>query len=127
VIDRDALDASGRRGELDRAVTELGLSAVQFTHPASRFQFYDMRRLWRDIERALAQNLAVIHLAPPPLAAGDIYAALEGRAMPAGDARVHQEDMRTAHGSLWGHSGGYIADASEVLDGIRDYFAREAA
>lgn len=123
VVDRAALDASGRRPALEEAISAAGLSALRFTNPESRFQFYDMRRLWTDIELALANDLDVVHLAPPPIAAGDVHRALTGAAMPANAARVHAEDMRTGHAALWGLSGPYIATSDTVIEGLRDLYA----
>uniref|UniRef100_A4WZT0 Uncharacterized protein n=1 Tax=Cereibacter sphaeroides (strain ATCC 17025 / ATH 2.4.3) TaxID=349102 RepID=A4WZT0_CERS5 len=127
VIDRAALAASGQRAAHDEAVTALGFSAVQFTHPATRFQYYDMDRLWSDIGLCLGAGLETIHLAPEPLEAGRIHAVLTGREMPAGPARVHREDMRTRHAALWGRAGPYIATADEVLAGLQAFFAGERA
>lgn len=125
-IDRAALEAGGRRRDYDAAVAAAGLSALGFTHPDSRFQYYDMSGLWADIGRGLAAGLGLLHLATEPVAAGEIHRRLTGRAMPAGQARLHREDMHTRHAALWGRQGPYIADAAEVLDGIAAFFARQA-
>jgi len=122
VLDRDVLEASGRRQALEEAVAGIGMSAVLFTNPDSRFQFYDMTRLWDDIALGLAHGLPTLHLAPGPLRAGDIYAALRGTAMPQGTARPHAEDMRTAHAALFGGSGDYIADGESVMAAIKAWF-----
>ncbi len=125
VVDRDALDASGRRGALEQAVTAAGLGALRFTHPESRFQFYDMRDLWRDIGLGLDHGLDVLHLSPPPLSAGAVHLALTGEAMPETAARVHNEDMRTGHASLWGRNGPYKQSEDEVLAELRSFAQAE--
>ena len=127
VLDRQALDRSGRREELDAAVTAAGFSAVGFTHPQSRFQYYDMRRLWSDIGTGLAAGLRLLHLAPQPVAAADIFHAVTGGTMPDNSARVHAEDMRTGHAALWNRTGPYIADAPEILADIANFAAGERA
>ncbi|PTE19715.1 hypothetical protein C5F48_21395 [Cereibacter changlensis JA139] len=129
VIDRAALAATGQRPAYDAAVTALGMSAVQFTHPESHFQYYDMTRLWTDICLSLQAGLDIIHLAPEPLEAGIIHEALLGRPMPATPAKIHREDMRTRHAALWDRPGRYIATSDEVLDRLRQFHAveREAA
>ena len=126
VIDRGLLERSGHRRALDEAVTALGASAVLFTNPESRFQFYDMSQLWPDIQLALDHGIDTLHLAPTPLAAGEIFEALKGQPMPASSARVHSEDMRTAHAGLWGKTGPYKATGDEVIAGIRALFACKA-
>lgn len=124
-IDRDALDASGRRADFDAAVTALGRSATGFTNPASRFQYYDMTRLWADIGLGLDAGLEVLHLSPEPVAAGRVFEAVTGRPMPDAGARLHREDMRTRHAALWGREGGYNAGADEVLARVKAFCAAE--
>lgn len=126
VIDRAALEASGRRAAFDEAVTALGRSAIGFTNPASRFQYYDMSRLWADIGLGLSAGLDVLHLSPEPVEAGRVYEAVTGKAMPGTGARVHQEDMRTRHADLWGRTGGYNACAEDVLARVKAFCAAEA-
>jgi hypothetical protein len=125
VIDRVRLDASGARPELESAVGELGLSAVRFTNPLSEFQFYAMDDLWRDIVRVSAAGVSVAHLAPAPIAAQRVYESLTGRVMPANQARIHREDMRTSHAALWGRAGPYIADEAEVLSSLAAFMETE--
>lgn len=127
VIDRDALDASGRRRELDDAVRRLGRSAIQFTNPDSRFQYYGMDRLWADITLGLDHGLETLHLAPPPLTAGEVFEAITGQTMPDTGARRHQEDMRTRHAGLWGLSGPYIAEPGDVLDRLKAFSLTQGA
>jgi nucleoside-diphosphate-sugar epimerase len=125
VIDRAALNASVRRAEYDAVVSDLGLSAINFTNPESQFQFYEMNRLWADIVRGLERELEVLHLAPEPLAAGRVFATLTGRKMPETGARVHREDMRTRHGDLWGRSSFYMADADAVSVSLKRFLDSE--
>ena len=127
VVDRAALEASGRRAELEVAVEAIGGSAVQFTNPASHFQYYGIGKLWSDIGKGMEAGLRVLHLSPVPLAAADVFRAVREAEMPRTSARVHREDMRTAHAELWGHGGSYSADADQVIAGIRRYFERVRA
>lgn len=125
VIDRGALEASGRRPDFDKAVKEAEFAAELFTSPSSHFQFYDMSRLWADVALSLDAGLDVIHLAPPPVKAADIYGELTGRAMPESAARVHMEDMRTRHAALWGAENPYFETQADVLARLRRFFEAE--
>ena len=127
LVDRAALDASERRADLETAVEAIGGSALQFTNPASHFQFYDIGRLWSDIGKGMKAGLRVLHLSPVPLAAADVFRAVRGAEMAPTSARVHGEDMRTTHADLWGRGGSYSADADQVIAGIRRYFERVRA
>jgi hypothetical protein len=123
VVDRKALEHSNLRADLDEAVVQAGLSSLRFTHPDSRFQYYEIARLWSDIGRCEEAGLQVIHLAPEPVSAGEIYRAIRNRPMPAGNAPLRREDMRTRYGKVWGRDDGYIQDAASVLARIAEFSA----
>jgi len=122
-LDRAALDADPRRPALDAAVHAAGMSATQFHNPDTTYQYYDLARLWTDIERALQANLSHLHLAVAPLRAADIHARLLGTPMPETSATLHREDMRTRHAALWGRGGPYLEDADTVMDKLGAFFA----
>lgn len=126
-LDRAALNADRHRAALEDAVTALGLSATQFHHRETTYQYYAIDRLWHDIGIALDAGLSHLHLAPEPLTAAAIHAHLLGRAMPETPARLHREDMRTHHAGLWGAEGPYQFDAATTLDRLAAFFARERA
>ncbi|CAN5369655.1 hypothetical protein BH10PSE13_BH10PSE13_11250 [soil metagenome] len=127
VIDRATLAASSARTELEDETSRLGFSAVQFTNRDSHFQYYGLDRLWDDISRSLADGLRVVHLAPPPLRAADIYERLTGTQMPVTEAKLHRENMRTRHASLWGMEGSYLASEDDVRVAVDRFIRNERA
>ncbi len=125
-VDRAALDATGDRAELERVLSEAGISAVGFTNPQSTYQYYNLDRLWDDAQCALAAGVDVLHLATEPLRAGVIHHAITGREMPDSTARIHHEDMRSCHaGLLRDETGPYLSGADQVLKELCA-FARSA-
>lgn len=125
-MDRAVLNAdAAARTALDAAVIKAGYSAMQFHHPDTTYQFYDMARLWSDIDVAQAEGCDVIHLAPEPLRAAVIHEALTGRVMPQTGARLHVEDMHTAYANLWGRTGPYLDTADVVLARLKEVFDAE--
>lgn len=124
-LDRAALNADPRRAGLEAALDALGATATQFHHRETTYQYYDTSRLWQDIGIALEAGLTHLHLAPEPLAAAAIHAALTGRPMPETPARLHREDMRTAHAALWGAQGPYQFSAAATLGSLAAFFAGE--
>jgi len=127
VLDRASLNVSRLRSAHESSVKALGYSAVQFTNAESRFQFYDMTRLWADIEVSLAAEVELIHLAPEPVAAGEVHAELTGTLMPATSAQLHREDMHTRHARLWGRPAPYILAAATVMARLREFYAAQTA
>lgn len=127
VLDRARLAQDPRAPALAADLDAMSMTALQFHHPETTYQFYDMTRIWGDIGRALAAGLDSIHLATEPLGTARIHQHLLERPMPETPARVHLEDMHTRHASLWSRSGPYIADAAEVLDRLTAFYAAERA
>lgn len=102
-------------------------NALAFTDSRSRYQFYDLGRLWGDIQTALQNDLRLLHLATPPLTAGAVHRALTGRDWHNElDKPPFDYDLRTRHAALFAGGDtahGYLCTAEEELDGLRAFMA----
>jgi hypothetical protein len=106
---------------------------IEFIRPEGRFQYYDLRRLWSDTERALQAGLRTLNIATPPLTSARVAAECFG--IDIADQVVYGEesvfsqmysrDMRTIHADLFGGPPGYILDEVAELDALRA-FVRES-
>lgn len=121
-VNREALNSSSFRPELEAAVRAAGMSATQFHNPGTSYQYYDLSRLWCDIGIATKFALRHLHLATEPLLACDIHSRLLGSEMPSSDARLHREEMHTRHAALWGREGHYLEDADTLLNSLAAFF-----
>ena len=100
----------------------LGFSALNFTDSRSIYQFYDLSRLWNDIQTALDAGLTLWHPATEPVSAAEVYEYLRGvpfvnelNGTPA------DYDYRTLYASLFGGRDGYIRSKAEVLGDIKTF------
>lgn len=92
------------------------------------FQFYDVGRLWRDVETAMRAGLSLVHLPTEPVSVADVARISLG-------TRFHNEvqaaparyDVRTRFAALFGGSGNYIESATQTLDRIAAFVAGERA
>lgn len=126
VLDRAALGRDARRRALEEALIAGGFDASQFHNRETTYQYYDLSRLWRDIEVARGADLSHLHCATEPLQAHAIHQLLTGRDMAQTPARLHREDMHTRHAELWGRTGRYLADAEEVMASLSAFFERQS-
>ena len=123
----DRARLAGPAGEtLTRALFAAGFTALDFTHADSRYQYYGLARLWDDIGRVIDHEIGVMHLAPEPVGAGEVYAALTGQALESRSAPLYREDMRTRHAGLWDGPPGYIQSRAEVLAALKAFHAAAA-
>lgn len=100
----------------------LGFSALNFTDSRSIYQFYDLSRLWDDIQTALEAGLTLWHPATEPVSAAEVYEYLRGipfvnelNGTPA------DYDYRTLYATLFGGRDGYIRSKAEVLGDIKKF------
>jgi nucleoside-diphosphate-sugar epimerase len=94
----------------------------------SQLQFYDVRRLWSDLQVACGRRLPIVNIATEPVSLGDIAAICADAG--AGGVRygtgVVQHDMCTNYAHEWRRTGRYLYSREEVLDDLRS-FATESA
>ena len=90
------------------------------------FQFYNINRLWSDIQIAIRNVLPVVHLPTEPVSVADVARDAFGidftNEVAASPARY---DIRTRHAELFGGAGHYIETRRQELDGIAAFVAAE--
>lgn len=104
----------------------LNFSAINFTDSRSRFQFYNLENLWRDINIALVHGVELWHPATEPISARELYYYLTGKefdnilpGMPA------NYNYTTLHYDLYGGDNGYISDKVFVMEQIKSFVLKK--
>ena len=98
-------------------------NALAFTDSRSRYQFYNLARLWDDITAARTAGLRLLHLCTPPVSAQAVYTAVTGK------TDWHNEltqlpfdyDLHSQHATLLGGSGAYLCTEQQELEDIRRF------
>jgi nucleoside-diphosphate-sugar epimerase len=90
------------------------------------FQFYNIARLWSDIEIALAAALPLVHLPTEPVSVSEVVRIGFGieftNEVSQAPARY---DIHTRYAALFGGAGSYVEDRSRELAGIARFVADE--
>lgn len=98
----------------------------QFTHRDSSFQFYDLSRLWQDIETAIEARISLVNFATEPVAARKVASHVFGVDYTYETAAAPvRYDIRTVHSSAYGRDDGYIRSADEVISDLQAFVAGE--
>jgi nucleoside-diphosphate-sugar epimerase len=100
---------------------------VEKIHPGSTYQFYDVRQLWADAEKARSAGIRLLHLATEPIAMGEIAARCFGLELRAPGGAPARYDVRSRHADLWGGRDGYLKTREEVLRGLERFVREERA
>ena len=101
-------------------------NALAFTDSRSRYQFYNLGRLWQDIETARAAGLTMLHLCTPPISAAEAYTAVTGKADWTNELpkSPFDYDLRSRYAAVLGGGGDYLCTKEEELDDVT-HFLRE--
>ena len=99
-----------------------GFSALNFTDSRSIYQFYNLSRLWGDIQTALEAGITLWHPATEPVSAGEIYKYLTGERFinELGGIPAYY-DYRTVYDRIFAGSHGYIASKKQILKEIHEF------
>lgn len=110
------------RGWLKREFQQIGFTALNFTDSRSRYQFYNLSRLWSDIGIALASDIRLLHMAVEPISAGELYRYLTGEDFVNElGGKPADYDFRSLHAETFGGSEGYICSKEEIMRNIADF------
>lgn len=94
-------------------------NALAFTDSRSRYQFYNLGRLWQDIGKGLDAGLTLLNLTTPPVSAAAVYTAVTGRSWCNElNKPPFDYDLRSRHAELLGGKDGYLCTEAEELADI---------
>lgn len=108
------------RKKLKNKFAKLGFSALNFTDSRSIYQFYNLERLWKDIQIALDAGIFLWHPAVEPISIGELYLFLSGKRfvneLPDGPVFY---DCQTRYAPLFGGIGKYLCSKKETLKQVK--------
>jgi NAD-dependent epimerase/dehydratase family protein len=102
---------------------------VEHIRPDGLFQYYDLSRLWADVQVGLQAGLSTLNFATPPITNARVALECFGRDI-AGQlvegeespfAQMYTRDMRTVHADLYGGPTGYLVDEAAELQALRAF------
>ena len=102
-------------------------NSLCFTDSRSRFQFYHLARLWRDISTALHEKLPLVHLCTPPVSAAEVYQAVRHQSGWSNEIPGRQPfdyDLRSLYAEAFGGSDGYLCSRDAEMREIADFMER---
>lgn len=110
------------RSLLKEKFKKLGFSALNFTDSRAKYQFYNLGRLWSDIQIALDNNIKLWHPATEPVSASELYEYLSGeKFINELNGTPADYDYKTIYDNVFKGNNGYIADKNQVLKEIEAF------
>jgi nucleoside-diphosphate-sugar epimerase len=95
-------------------------------HPGGVFQFYNLDRLWADVQTALTAGLEVVNFAVEPVSVREVAKEAFGRELAQDPGTTPARyDFRSRHAGLYNGRDGYLYSRAQVLDELRTFVAAE--
>ena len=99
---------------------------VHKIHASGVFQFYNLGRLWPNIQTALAAGLTLVNFATEPVSVRDVAREAFGIDFTNDPgAKPARYDMRSRHAGLFGGRGSYLYSREQVLAELRGFVIAE--
>lgn len=112
--------------KLKNLFEKLGFTALNFTDSRNIYQFYNLARLWDDIQTALKHDLKIWHPATEPISASDIYKFLTGKEFVNEIMQVPAYyNYRTIYSNIFAGRNGYINSEVQVLTQIKEFITEQ--
>lgn len=101
-------------------------NAICFTDSRSVYQFYNLGRLWSDIQIALENCVGLLNIATEPVNVAEVYMALSGKEFKNELAKPpFNYDIKTIHAALYGGERGYLVKKEDELADLKRYVDEE--
>ncbi len=115
-----------QRNILKSKYKTIEFSALNFTDSRSKFQFYNLKRLWSDIQTALELNIRLWHPATEPISAYELFEYLTGKEF-VNELQGTPADYnyKTVYAKMFHGENGYISKKAEVLSDIKSFIELE--
>lgn len=100
----------------------IGFSALNFTDSRGKFQFYNLKYLWKHIQIARKNNIKVLNLATEPVGVSEIYEYIKNRKFVNEVANsVPNYNFKTKYAKIFEGKDGYIFSKEFILEDIKKF------
>ena len=95
-------------------------------NPESCYQYYNVRRLAEEIDRATVARLRLLHIATEPIRTKEIVSRFfPGKVVGVNAATSVFYDFQSRYAEIWGKDGPYLFEKKEVMADLASYLQEE--
>lgn len=101
-------------------------NAISFTDSRSIYQFYNLGRLWSDIQKALESGIRLLNITTEPVSVAEVYKVLTGVDFKNELAKEpFNYDVRSIYAEKLGGADGYLVAKNDELADLKAYVEKE--
>ncbi|WP_309120823.1 pyridine nucleotide transhydrogenase [Paenibacillus sp.] len=101
-------------------------NCLHLTHKDSRFQFYDLSRLWDDLQTAMANGLNTVNFSSQPISAQEVAAeCFKTQFTNVTSKEPVAYDMKSEYAACFGGGDGYLYSKNQIIDQLKAFIEDE--
>lgn len=117
------LNGAVERQELKAFFQDNDFNALSFTDSRSRYQFYNLERLWDDITHAIKNGIRILNITAEPVTAKEVYDYVMGRNDWTNylDVDPYDYNVRSIYADLFNGQNGYFFSKAQEMEEIKKF------
>ena len=91
------------------------LLSTSFTNPNSKYQFYNLKNIYKDISVGLKYKIKYLNLASEPIKASEIYRLINKKKMKPNGSKKYEANMISKYAQIWSSKKNYLYNKKDIL------------
>ncbi|MGL4676062.1 MAG: NAD-dependent epimerase/dehydratase family protein [Brevinema sp.] len=109
--------------QINHTFEQLQFTSLQFTNADSKFQFYNLQNLHRDITRAFTNGISELNICSEPITPKEIIKILFQKEFNCTTVYKFDYNMKSIHAHLWGNNF-YLYTQSQIFADLTEFFQK---
>ena len=121
-INRNLLKNNIQKNNLIKFFKKYNFTASSLTNPGSKFQYYNLENLIKDIKLGNDLGIKYLNISTEPIYARDIYKSLTKKKMKPNNAKIYNANMISKYGKLWSDNKKYLYKKKLILKDLKKFY-----
>lgn len=121
-INRNLLKNNLKKNNLIKFFKKYNYVASSLTNPGSKFQYYNLENLIKDIKLGNDLGIKYLNISTEPIYARDIYKSLTKKKMKPNNAKIYNANIISKYGKLWGGNNKYLYKKKKILNDLKKFY-----
>ena len=121
-INRIKVNRSYIKKELVLFFEKYNFVSTSFTNPNSKYQYYNLENLAKDIKKGLKLGINYLNISTEPIYAKEIYRHLTKKKMKKNKSKVYKANMISKYHKFWKKNNYYLYEKNIILKDLKKFY-----
>ena len=123
-FEKEKANIDNNRQKITAILASIKVSSLNFTNPKSKFQFYNIDYLHKDIQTAINHDIKILNISSEPISAEELMKNIFGITFENNNkSKPFDYNMKSKFYKLWNNeTKGYLYSKNEIFNDLKKYF-----